>query len=907
MAVCPKCGKNTLNGSFCGNCGISVYDGSGNTAEKPLNNTQQAMSSDIASLEAAMKKSPNDPERYVDLAKALYSLGKMKQAYSTFRAAKTIAPDNQNVLTIGAQILEAMGRNEEAAETLSTAFHDSLNNSDGILHLAELLNAMGKKEDALKWLGKALKKDAKNSKIIIKIAEIYLSLGNADEAQKFLNHYKSTAGASVELYVLMGKTMIARKFYDGAIKNFIEAKNAFPNDYRMMLGLGEAYLCINDKNKAMIEFETALEKSPKNVNVLLELGKLQNTMGIEDKAYESFKAIEQSPQATGDILYQVALSYKSIGEKKLTVKYLQKALAKSPFNAEIQQTLGTLLIDGKQYKEALELYKEASSSNPTAEWAHKGIIETADYANDFSSKAEAQKKLLKQEDGNPNLWCDYGETLIKLSDFDAAETAFKKAATIDPTCARAYRAPELIKKEKARIEGEKLYKQALEGIANNFFVSSADKLERALKGIPDVPEWLKARAEIALKTADLKKAEKVLSKLYELNPLDFDVAEKLAKVYEFETQTQSAIETLSQVIKNQPLNIDAQIKMLKLKRSQMRSTSIDGNVIDAMVKGSEVALGVDEKNSLVPILVKAYAHYIYSYKSRFQEYGVDEAENLFNEVIKKQNNNPYAIKGLLLCSRLKGDRAKALEYANQLVKASTDSNALFNLAKLHESFQQYNEARKCYVSLKELYPENPIYRKKIVETTAELSKGSSKNELLNMLSELFKEMQKNPDKLWPIYETAIGQELASQLSAQPDDWIKRSMLTWQKAANHSSANNWITWGSAECRLRNLTGNDKIKAANNYQRICDKILLENPNNPIAYVALAKCYLAYNDLSRNETALNYLEKAWFLAPDDGEISLLTAQTAKSLGKSVLVEAIGYNMALSEPETANAIFKL
>ena len=117
MAICPKCGKNTLNGSFCGNCGISVYDGN-NAQEnkKPTNastdNSPQITQSDIEALELAMKKNPTDPEKYVELAKAQFALKRLKNAYSTFRAARTLAPDNQNVLTIGAQILEAMGRNE---------------------------------------------------------------------------------------------------------------------------------------------------------------------------------------------------------------------------------------------------------------------------------------------------------------------------------------------------------------------------------------------------------------------------------------------------------------------------------------------------------------------------------------------------------------------------------------------------------------------------------------------------------------------------------------------------------------------------------------------------------------------------------------------------------------------------
>jgi len=46
---------------------------------------------------------------------------------------------------------------------------------------------------------------------------------------------------------------------------------------------------------------------------------------------------------------------------------------------------------------------------------------------------------------------------------------------------------------------------------------------------------------------------------------------------------------------------------------------------------------------------------------------------------------------------------------------------------------------------------------------------------------------------------------------------------------------------------------------------------------------------------------------LAPDDAEICLLAAKTAKILGKSVIVDAMGYNMILLEPELAIKIFQL
>ncbi|NLV94809.1 MAG: hypothetical protein GX031_09725, partial [Candidatus Riflebacteria bacterium] len=64
---------------------------------------------------------------------------------------------------------------------------------------------------------------------------------------------------------------------------------------------------------------------------------------------------------------------------------------------------------------------------------------------------------------------------------------------------------------------------------------------------------------------------------------------------------------------------------------------------------------------------------------------------------------------------------------------------------------------------------------------------------------------------------------------------------------------------------------------------------------------------SDITHTDKALGFIEKARFLAPDDAEICLLSAKTAKILGKSVIVDAMGYNMILLEPELAIKIFQL
>ena len=913
MALCPKCGKDIGIGAFCGKCGLTVYENQKNNASASAGKISAASKieitkADLDKLEIALRKAPNEPLSYVNLAEAQLALGKIKQAYSTLRAAKAISPKNSAVLKVAAKIYETMNRPEDAAKALTEHLEQDFDNIDEVIHLSELLYGLGKKQEALVWLGKALKKNPNSPQVVIKIASIYLSLNNAQEAEKFLNHYKKIAGATSEMYILMGQTMLARKFYDGAVKNYSEAIKAFPKDVRMQIGLGRAFLATDEKGRAMLEFERAHEIEPKNPEILIELGKLQYSMGLDEKAEKTFASLNSNNLATGEIFLNVCLYFKERNEINKALKYIEKAHKISPYNPEVQKNFGEILVKLKRFEEACQIYTDAIDANQNCVWAHNGIVSTATATENIKLKAASQKALLGIEAENAEKWCDYGETLIRMGNFDEAKDAFEKASKIDPTCVRAYQAPELIKLEKARAEGEKLYNQAKEALENDFFMTATERLERALKIMPNEPAWVKKMAEIAVKTADIKRASVTLAKLRSFDASDFKTAYTLARVYEYENKYSLATDLLASITRDHPNEFEAQLMLLRIKRTQMRSVGIDKEVIEAMVKNAEQEISLNPAESPVPLLIRGYANYIFSFKSRYQDDGLAAAERVFNEVLARfGTNNIWAIKGLAFCERLRGNTEKAIEHTRNIVKNSSDSKNLYNLAKLHENFQQYGEARKCYKSLCELFPENGTYRRRLLETITEISKNSSKNELLNLLSEHFQKMQKNPENIWLLYETAIGQELAGNFALNSDEWIKRALLTWNKAANHPAANNWVKWGMAMCQIKNLTGIDKMKAANNNLKICEKILLETPNNPIAYMAVAYCHLANSDITHTDKALGFIEKARFLAPDDAEICLLSAKTAKILGKSVIVDAMGYNMILLEPELAIKIFQL
>lgn len=864
---------------------------------------------DLTALELELKKNPSDSACYVNLADAQLALNKKQQAFSTYRAAKVICPDDPVVMRLGAKVLEALGKREEAVECLQNALKSgdkSVCDADSISHLAELLYNSGKKDLAISWLNKLVRVSDEKPEVLIRLAQIYLSIGNILESQKYLKRYKEKAGESREMYSLIGETMLARGFYDGAVKNYSDAVKCFADDADMHLGLGKGWLGMGETGAALKEFSEADSLRPNNINILLELGKLQSRMGMLESADETFSKIEKSKLQNGECLLDIAKYFIEAKKDKRALHYLEAARALSPFHLEILKLTGETYLKMKMFDKALEVFSSAVAVDPTLVWAHEGLVESADKTGSFSIKADSQKSLLSLKEASAEDWCDYGETLIRLGQFEQSQDVFEKASKLDPTCLRAYQAPEIIKQEKARAEGEKYAKQGEEALEKRFYMTASERLEKALALVPNNPEWSKTLAKVALRTADIERASQLLSVVRSAEPSNFEVCYQLARTYEFLNNFQMSIELLTAITKDYPLELKAHLMLLRLKRCMVRGTRVTTDMLDSIIKNIDSDLWDLKSESAVPMLVKGYAYYIFSFKSSFQLEGLRKAEECFKNVMNGSGDIAEAFHGLALVERVKGNVDKAVDYMKTYVHISSDMEKMAELAKLYENFDRFEEARKIYENLREKYPENGYYRRKYVEMTASIQSQTGKNELTRLLSEAHKNTIASGGSVWPIFESAIGQDLASREGELSEEWLKRSLLSWRKAEDHPATNYWVLWEMTRCRLKNAKGSEKTRVANSLKKLIEKNIREMPDYSGSYVAMARCLLAFNDLTNNDKALDYLEKAWFLDQSSAETGEMLAETAKGLGKSVLVDVVGYNVILSEPEIAGYIFK-
>ena len=865
---------------------------------------------DLGALEKELKKNPSAYSSYIRLADAQLALGKKQQAFSTYRAVRVICPDNPEVLKIGAKVFEALDKREEAIDCLQKAIrlHGAVSfDSESASHLAELLYNSGKKEEALSLLRKLVAVSGSDPKLLMKIAQVQLSLGNLLEAQNYLKEYKAKAGPTREMFILMGQAMLSRGFYDGAVKNYSDAIADFPRDSQMHLGLGKAWLGMKDKNIALKEFSEAVRLNPDDVNILLELGKLQSEIGLVSEADETFAKIENLKHQNGEVFLEIGKYFVKRNNNIRGLKYLEIARSLSAFHPEILKLTCELYVKLARYEYALKLYSDSVKSEPEALWPYEGIVFVADRLGKNEVKAEAQKKLLSMKSSTADEYCDYAETLIKLGMFDEAHEAFDYASKLDSTCLRAFQAPETILLEKSKAEGEKLAKQGKEALEKHFYMTAVNKIEKAMEIEPDNPRWARLLAEVYYKTGDFKKASRYLSVVRASEPADFEVGYRLARAYEFSGDYQMAIELLTSIIKLHPISLEAHLMLLRLKRCQIRSSRITADMVDSIVKNISFELAEIKRDSPVYLLVKGYVYYLFTFNTSMLVDGLNKAEACFKEVLTSFGQDADAYFALALCERVRGNIDKAVEYMKNYLSLSKRSDKTIYMATMLENFRKYKDALTCYEELRKQFPEKGLYRRKYVEMTARLQNETGKNQLNMLMSRCNREHIDNPESIWPIYESALAQELASKKdSTLSKEWQKRSMLSWRKAEDCSELNSWVVDEMVRCMLDGLTGTDRVKKATSLKKTCEKTMRVALDVAESYLSTARCFLAFNDLTNKDNALNYLERAWFLDDSRIETGELLAETAKYLGKSHIVDVVGYNVILSEPEIANAVFK-
>lgn len=195
----------------------------------------------------------------------------------------------------------------------------------------------------------------------------------------------------------------------GAIKNFEEALKFMPDDAASMFELSEQYVkagrmedgFVMIKKAAELDpdnkwyqirlglfyrnteqfdefikvYEPLIAKYPDNINLLTELIDVCLMTGNYDKALEKLDLLEKQAGINALVSEQRIEIYKRQGKTKLVISELQRLIEENPENTRYYHMLAKVYMENKKDKDAVKLYEQIKSIDPTDPYINISLLE----------------------------------------------------------------------------------------------------------------------------------------------------------------------------------------------------------------------------------------------------------------------------------------------------------------------------------------------------------------------------------------------------------------------------------------------------------------------------------------------------------------------------------------------------
>jgi tetratricopeptide (TPR) repeat protein len=248
--------------------------------------------------------------------------------------------------------------------------------------------------------------------------------------------YKKVLELKPDLYeaqLNLGILLLRQKEAEAAVPYLQQAVEKKPKEYRPRFYLAEALLAAGDPAKAAEQYVAAGEINPKSAGVELGLAHVavrQKNLAEADPHFR--KAVELDPSYKDALLELAALYEKEHQADQAIAIYRQ-----FPESAGAQERLGSLLLESKQYADAVPGLEQAYSKDPTP--ANRVALAAAyQFNHQLDKAAPLFAQAVAADPGNYDVRMMYARALRDQKQYPAAAHEFAEAVKLKPQSREAW-------------------------------------------------------------------------------------------------------------------------------------------------------------------------------------------------------------------------------------------------------------------------------------------------------------------------------------------------------------------------------------------------------------------------------------------------------------------------------------
>lgn len=221
----------------------------------------------IASFRRAMAADPEFAGSFSNLALILEQQGDMKGAEEMFRNALQRDPENVQVRTNYGALLYTLGRFDQARLEIEKAI--AIDPADPSAHnnLGAVYGRLGRSADEIAAYRKAVDLDPDYVDVHHNLGLALLKQGSVVEGEGELKRALTIDPHYAPAYLNLARSLLGRRRTADAAEILISGTRLVPGDADLQALLGEAYLSLGQKDKAVAALEKSLRLKPEQTEV----------------------------------------------------------------------------------------------------------------------------------------------------------------------------------------------------------------------------------------------------------------------------------------------------------------------------------------------------------------------------------------------------------------------------------------------------------------------------------------------------------------------------------------------------------------------------------------------------------------------------------------------------------------
>ena len=356
----------------------------------------------VSLMQKNILSNPDNQSSRMLLAKSYEKAGESQLAISAYREALSRSPDNVQILAVLISALYKIREFDQADELLKRLPKQSMKNP--MLQKLQLQNLLrqGQFESASDILKDLVGNDPNNQDAGLTLAMLFIQQDKYAESQQLLSTLKvnnpnsvSVAAAQIQLYLKLNKLQDALDVCDETINNL--------NNASAYILRAKTYATLNQPQKAIKDFDKAIEIKPGNAEVWMARSDFYSSTGKNEKALSDISkamSLDSNNEQIRKRKIELLLTSGRPEKVKEGKELIEQALKASPDDTDLLlYKANSLLIEGTSpaMENARQILQKMSRENPelSQTWLMLGEImlkkNQPGSAMDYASRGLAYK------------------------------------------------------------------------------------------------------------------------------------------------------------------------------------------------------------------------------------------------------------------------------------------------------------------------------------------------------------------------------------------------------------------------------------------------------------------------------------------------------------------------------------